>query len=89
MMMVKKIVKEITMMIMSLIDDDGNDTDSDDTDDVDDDDSVNLGMPGRKKCPSMAWKNFTFFTTHTCPITYHSTFRLNSFVFLFLSLKVK
>ena len=73
MMMVKKIVKEITMMIMLLIDDD----------------SVNLGMPGRKKCPSMAWKNFTFFTTHTCPITYNSTFRLNSFVFLFLSLKVK
>ena len=49
MMMVKKIVKEITMMITLLIDDDGNDTDSEDTDDVDDDDSVNLGMPETQK----------------------------------------
>ena len=29
------------------------------------------------------------FITHTLPLTYHLTFRLNSFSFLFLSLKVK
>ena len=51
---------------------------------ISDDDDITLGMPETQK-----WKNVMFFTTHTFPITYHSTFRLDSFFSLFLSLKVK
>ena len=70
-------------VIYLIIDDDG-----DDTDDDDDDDNITLEMPETQKSPSMACKNnFTFFTSFLK--TYHLTFRLDSFSFLFFYLKVK
>ena len=69
--------------------DDDDDSDDTDDDDDDDDDNVTLARPETQKSPSMAWKNFMLFTTHTVPLTYHLTFCIHSFSFFFLSLKLK
>ena len=96
MMMVMMMVMMVMKIVLGNIDDDNDiddddsdDTDGDDTGDDDDDDNVTLAIPETKKNPSMAWKNFMLFTTHTVPLTYHLRFCLYSFSFFFLSLKLK
>ena len=90
-MMMKMMVKKIEIGNNDddndIDDDDSDHTDGDDT--GDDDDNVTLGIPETQKNPSMAWKNFMLFTTHTVPLTYHLRFCLFSFSFFFLSLKLK